>query len=309
MRCFVTNLNRCLIGCLVLYMMILAASPAPAAEPAGYLRRAVSDVKEKPDDLSADKVHYKAIFGIGDAEAQVVKGIARYGEVTIDPGGTTRIVSYEKEEQACFVVQGSGTLLYGEERVAIKQNDFMYLPVGVKHGISNTSAESLRLLVMGYTVPEGRQVSPPPKLMLANADDVPLQVLGQHGPTTQFKLLMGNARSTRDKIAAGSQISSLFIMDFAPGGTNIPHTHPREEEIYYVLRGTGEMVAGGTKEKESRHPCKEGDVFYFPPNTLIGFYSGAKEGQPHDLIIAVRSPYPAALLRIWSTLLRRCFKQ
>ena len=132
-----------------------------------------------------------------------------------------------------------------------------------------------------------------PKPMLASADDVGLQVLGQHGPTTQFKLLMGNTRSLRDKLAAAQQINSLFMMDFAPGGTNIPHTHPVEEEIYYMLRGNGEMVAGGTTDNEVRYSCKEGDAFYFAPKTLIGYYSAAREGQPHDLILAVRSPYPA----------------
>jgi mannose-6-phosphate isomerase-like protein (cupin superfamily) len=34
-------------------------------------------------------------------------------------------------------------------------------------------------------------------------------------------------------------------MDFAPGGTNIPHHHDNAEEIHYVLRGHGDMVAGG----------------------------------------------------------------
>ena len=33
-------------------------------------------------------------------------------------------------------------------------------------------------------------------------------------------------------------------MDFAPGGTNFPHHHETAEEIYLVLDGQGEMVAG-----------------------------------------------------------------
>jgi hypothetical protein len=34
---------------------------------------------------------------------------------------------------------------------------------------------------------------------------------------------------------------------------------------------------------------KEGDAFYFSPNTLIGFYSATKEGEEHARILAVRS--------------------
>ena len=284
--------NRHLCGiCFVLLLTESVVISRPFGDP-GYLRRSVSQVTEKLDSSTAAKAHYKPIFGIGDDEAPTVKGIARFGELTVDPGGETKTMSYDREEQAYFVVKGSGVLFYDREKVSIKQNGFAYLPPGVKHGLLNGSAEELRVIVMGYFIPEGKIIPPTPGLMLASADDVKLQILGQHGPTTQFKLLMGNTQSVRDKLAAAIQITSLFIMDFAPGGTNIPHTHPVEEEIYYVLRGRGEMVAGGTSGNESRHACEEGDAFYFPPKTLIGYYSGAREGQPHDLILAVRSLSP-----------------
>jgi quercetin dioxygenase-like cupin family protein len=81
-------------------------------------------------------------------------------------------------------------------------------------------------------------------------------------------------------------------MDFEPGATNSPHQHPAEEEIYFVLRGHGEMVAGGTKEAENRVPTKAGDAFFFPRNILVGFYNDPKECEEHALILAVRSKYP-----------------
>ena len=50
-------------------------------------------------------------------------------------------------------------------------------------------------------------------------------------------------------------------MDFAPGGTNFPHHHETAEEIYLVIDGEGEMVAGGgTDGIEGRHPAKAGDA-------------------------------------------------
>jgi mannose-6-phosphate isomerase-like protein (cupin superfamily) len=104
---------------------------------------------------------------------------------------------------------------------------------------------------------------------------------------------MGTTQSKRDKLAAAQQINSLFLMDFATGGTNIPHRHAKEEEIYYVLRGHGDMVAGSdAAKKEVRYPSKQGDAFYFSRNTLIGFYSGGKEGEDHAQILAVRWPVP-----------------
>ncbi len=170
----------------------------------------------------------------------------------------------------------------------------MYLPVGIKHGAGESiDACPLRLLVMGFKIPKGVQASVPAKPMLANANDVKLVKLPSHGPTALFKLLMGTTESKRDKLAAATEMVSLFIMDFAPGGTNIPHHHDTAEEIYYVLRGHGDMVAGGgANGDEGRYPSKEGDAFFFRLNTTVGFYSGTTAGEPHSLVLAVRSNYP-----------------
>ena len=128
--------------------------------------------------------------------------------------------------------------------------------------------------------------------MLANSDDVSLVRVAGHGPTALFKLLMGTTESQRDKLAAASQMVSLFIMDFAPGGTNIPHHHEMEEEIYYILRGHGDMVAGGGADgNEGRYPARAGDVFFIRLNATVGFYSGSQSGD-HDLVLAVRSRFP-----------------
>jgi mannose-6-phosphate isomerase-like protein (cupin superfamily) len=246
-----------------LAILLAVSSCLFAADPI-FLRRQVSDVKPQPDDLTARAVSYKPLFGIGDQDVDQLKGVARYGELTVLPGGSSAIVSYPAEEQLYFVEEGSGTLLYGDDKAPIKANDFMYLPVAVKHGIANSSAAPVKVIVMGYKIPAGVKVQPTPKLMLANADDVELQILGQHGPTSQFKLMMGTTSSQRDKLAAAYLMNSLFIMDFAPGGTNIPHNHPAEEEIYLLLRGSGDRVAGlDANGKEVRHPVTQGAPFFF----------------------------------------------
>jgi len=272
----------------------VASVVAGAAEPA-FLRRSVGQIHEQSIDLSSATARYKPVFGVGDPNAGDVKGVVQFGELTVEPAGGSKMARYEDAEGVFFILEGSGILRYGQETVPIKQNDFVYLPVGVEHGISNPSQKPLRLLVMGFKIPAGMEVSPTPQCTMANADDVPLQVLPSHGPTTQFKLLMGTTQSKRDKLAAAQQVNSLFLMDFAAGGTNIPHRHNKEEEIYYVLRGHGDMVAGSdAAKKEMRYPSKEGDSFYFPSGTLIGFYSGCKEAEEHAQILAVRWPVPSS---------------
>jgi len=270
----------------------VASMVAAAANPA-FLKRSVCQIQEQPIDLSSATAHYKPIFGVGDPNVGDVKGIVRFGELTVEPAGSSKMVSYEDIEGVFFILAGSGVLRYGQENVPIKQNDFVYLPIGVEHGISNRSERPLRLLVMGFKIPAGVEVPPTPERMMANADNVPLQVLASHGPTTRFKLLMGTTKSKRDRLAAAQQINSLFLMDFAAGGTNIPHRHKKEEEIYYVLRGHGDMVAGSSAaKKEIRYPSQQGDAFYFASGTLIGFYSGMEEGDKHAQILAVRWPVP-----------------
>jgi mannose-6-phosphate isomerase-like protein (cupin superfamily) len=282
-----------------LAVLFVVSSCLFAADPI-FLRRQVADVKPQPDDLmaaSAKAASYKPLFGMGDQDVAQLKGVARYGELTVSPGGTSAIVSYPAEEQIYFVEEGSGTLLYGDEKAPIKANDFMYLPVGVKHGVANSSGAPVKVLVMGYKIPADMNVQPTAKLMLANADDVQFQDLGQHGPTSHFKLMMGTTSSQRDKLPAAYLMDSLFIMDFEPGGTNIPHNHQAEEEIYFLLRGSGDMVAGlDANGKEVRYPVTPGAAFFFKPGTQVGYYS-TSNGQPHDLMLAARSRVPGMSMR------------
>jgi uncharacterized cupin superfamily protein len=88
-------------------------------------------------------------------------------------------------------------------------------------------------------------------------------------------------------------LTSLFIMEFLPGGTNWPHHHDREEEIYLVLQGKGQMVAGGGEDGiEGRHPAQAGDAYFFRLNCTVGFYADESASGEKARILAVRSLYP-----------------
>jgi mannose-6-phosphate isomerase-like protein (cupin superfamily) len=258
-----------------------------------FLYRYVPGLKERAVDVTTPTCHYKAVFGVGDPDARILRGIARYGEMTVDAGGASAPVAYPNEEQVYFILEGSGVVQYGEEKVPVKTNDFMYLPPGIRHGLTNSSSGPSRLMVMGWRIPGSASVTPPPKLLVANADEVKKQVVGGHPPSTLFQLLMGDTRSTRDRLAAAHVLTSLFIMEFAPGGTNFPHHHETEEEIYLVLNGAGEMVAGGGADGiEGRRPAKAGDAYFFRLNCTVGFYSANKPGEEKAHILAARSLFP-----------------
>jgi mannose-6-phosphate isomerase-like protein (cupin superfamily) len=257
-----------------------------------FLRRTVAEVKPQPDDLATPACRYKPLFGAGDKDAAALHGIARYGEATVGSGGASAIVNYPAEEQVYVILDGAGVLVYGEETHPVRRNDFMYLPPGVPHGIRNTASAPCRFLVMGFRIPAGTEAKRPPKPLIANIDDVPRQTVSGHPPSTQYRLLMGDVESKRDRLAAARVLTSLFVMEFEPGGTNIPHHHETEEEIYLVLDGRGEMAAGGGMDGiEGRFPTQAGEAWFFRLNCTVGFYNRSEPGA-RARILAVRSLYP-----------------
>jgi mannose-6-phosphate isomerase-like protein (cupin superfamily) len=275
-----------------LFLFLISGSTLAVSAQGLFLKRTLSDLVVKNSDISGPKAQYRPVFGAGDDNSKIAKGVARYGYLTIDSGGASKIVRYQDEEQVYFILDGTGILHYGNESVPVCKNDFVYLPAGIKHGISNPRERTLKVIIMGYWLPESEQKKRTQGLMIANTDDISFQLVGNHPPSSKFQLMLGTTESTRDRLAASHQVNSLFIMDFAAGGTNKPHRHEKEEEIYLVLRGKGDMVAGNTADgSEARYPSQPGDIYFFAPGTLIGFYSGNSECEEHARILAVRSKF------------------
>ncbi|KAF5771813.1 hypothetical protein HanRHA438_Chr13g0580671 [Helianthus annuus] len=78
---------------------------------------------------------------------------------------------------------------------------------------------------------------------------------------------------------------SLARIDFAPGGINPPHTHPRATEVLTVIEGSL-LVGFVTSNPDNRLFTKmleKGDVFVFPQG-LIHFQKNV--GYGHALAIA-----------------------
>jgi len=283
-----------------LFTTVAAAAIFPPAIDAAersvdptFLYRAIDKVEPAVSDVSTGTCRYKPLFGKGDAANAIVKGVARYGEITVDPGGSCGTVTYPTEEQILFVLNGNGKLNYAGAASPLKAEDFAYLPPTVAHGLSNDSSGPLRAIVMGFHIPKGTRITAPAKALIANTSQAKKQVVGNHPPSTLYQLLMGDWTSRRDVIAAGHIFTSLFIMDFTPGGTNFPHHHLKEEEIYLVLDGKGEIVAGGGMDGvEGRHPAKPGDAYFYRANATVGFYADDSPGAGKARILAIRSRFP-----------------
>jgi len=273
--------------------LCLCSSLCQAQVDPTWMHRFVPEIAEKAVDLSTSNCHYQPLFGEGDSVTRAVRSVARFGEVTVDPQGTCRPVTYAREEQIYVVLEGSGFVQYGTEKFPVRRNDFMYLAPGISHTLAATAGQSCRVVVMGFRIPEGMTLEPPPaKLWLANMDDVKEETVEGHPSSVLYKLLVGDRKSARDRIAAGYVVTSLFLMEFAPGGTNTPHHHETAEEIYLLLDGHGRIVAGGgTDGVEGLHEANPGDAYFFRLNCTVGFYNSSEPGAKAH-ILAVRSRYP-----------------
>ncbi len=274
-------------------VFLLAAGAAERSVAPTFLFRHLPNIAAHESSVTTESCRYKPVFGEGDSETRIVGGVARFGEVTIDPGGACALFRHDAEEQVYIVTEGSPLVIYDGARHPAEPLDYMYLPPGVEHGLANASDKTARVLIMGWKIPDGAEVQIPDELLRDNIENVPLEVVGNHPPSSKFRLLMGTTESKRDRIAAAHVLTSLFVMEFTPGGTNFPHHHPNEEEFYLLMEGKGEMVAGGGMDGiEGRHPAKAGDAYFFRLNCTVGFYASPDAGAPRARILAARSKYP-----------------
>jgi len=255
-----------------------------------WLHRFVPNLAEARVDLSTPTCRYRPIFGEGDAQNRALKNVSRFGEITLNSKGNCNPVLYDRREEIYFILSGTGSLHYGDETHSLRQHDFTYLPPGIKHSIENTGAQPLSAVVMTFEIPKSVAISAPAAHPgIANLEDLKEETVQGHPTSVQYKLMIGPRTETRDAIDAAYIVTSLFWMDFVPGGTNFPHHHESAEEIYLVIDGEGEMVAGGGMDGvEGHHAAKTGDAYYFRPNCTVGFYNQKKQGAK-AYILAVRS--------------------
>jgi mannose-6-phosphate isomerase-like protein (cupin superfamily) len=254
-----------------------------------FFHAAANTAPEKPSDITTATCHYKPFFGEGASKFQG-SGLARYGEAVLDPNGSCTSVQYPQEDQIYVVVDGSGSARYASEDVTLKKEDYLYIPATVEHALTNRTSAPLTVVIMGFSTKGYDSLPLPAHALKDNIENVPLQLVSGHPDSTHYRILLEDTTGPDGRIKAGHVVTSLFLMEIDPGGTNFPHHHMRQEEIYQILTGNGDQVAGsGVNGVENRMPAKPGDAYFVRSNGTVGFYSAPGI---NSRILCIRWWYP-----------------
>lgn len=222
--------------------------------------------------------------------------------VQLEPGGHVGM-HLHSTEQSFYVLKGHPTLISEGYSYRLSADECGLLPVGVAHGYRNDADEPALLLEANSPVP---RTSGPADTFWT---DEPLPADSGEPPDirdprtrTLFRLGPGQMDVDNLKIGAavnaptvsasmatallaysgiavkmlvdqrlGAVLHSLFMVEYQPGGSALPHDHPLEES-YYMLEG--EVVATANDDEFT---LRAGDVFWTGVGCIHAFYNRSNE--------------------------------
>ncbi|CAL4964492.1 unnamed protein product [Urochloa decumbens] len=124
----------------------------------------------------------------------------------------------------------------------------------------------------------------------ATADDFFSSILAKPGDTDTPAGSVVTAANVEKVPGLNTLGVSLSRIDYAPGGLNPPHTHPRATELVFVLYGKLDVGFVTTANKLVAKTIAQGDVFAFPRG-LAHFQRNAGD-EPAAVISAFNSQLP-----------------
>ena len=281
----------------ILLLFLFTASALPAQErkvDPTWLHRVIPLSNSRDIKVMPGTCQYKPIFGEGDSDQHLLRTVTRFGELSVGENARCPAENGGREEQIYFLLAGTAVLDYAGKAFPMRSNDFTYVAPGVPHGIEGSSQTAL-VLIMSFKIPSRIAIGErPTRPSIVNLADVKEETVDGHPSSVLYKLLIGSRAATRDAIDQAYIVTSFFWMDFAPAGTNFPHHHEGAEEIYLVMDGRGQMVAGsGMDGIEGKYLATSGDTYYFRPNCTVGFYNQNKpDAKAHILAVRARIPPP-----------------
>jgi quercetin dioxygenase-like cupin family protein len=183
-----------------------------------------------------------------------------FGLCELEPGGAV-LAHVHSYEESVYVTGGSVVLQTADGATALGPGDYGVIPVGVPHAWRNESGDQARWADMLAPAPRSRYgddtvwVAQLPKATAVPADvrdprnrrfgnitvahmDVDKQGQDQLAVTASMRtaLLVYGGITVKMMIDSdlGAQLSTMFMVEYAPDGGTGPHDHPFEETYYFL---------------------------------------------------------------------------
>ena len=156
-----------------------------------FLRRNIAEVKPASVYVATDTCEYRPLFGEGDSVTSIPRGVARFGEITVKPGGSCKEAQFPNQEEIYVVLAGTGTLRAGDQKTSLVKDDFLYIPARLTHTLANEGASPLRVIAAGYKLPANEPVTET-AVLKANLEEVKKQTVGGHPDSVLYQLMMGD---------------------------------------------------------------------------------------------------------------------
>jgi uncharacterized cupin superfamily protein len=210
------------------------------------------------------------------------------------------------EEEITHVLSGAGLSYEKGEAYPVKAGDtIVHLPLGKPHTFL-AGSEGLELLAFSSGSDTSITFLPRAKVMWCGPRWVPLdsphpfRAEGLAGPLAPPEpgerppnvVAMGDVeadfggRRRALGAAAGAVAAGLNHVTLAAGEAGAPaHCHALEEELFYVLDGSGTLTLG-----QADHPLRPGDVVARPPSTAVAHSVHAGPQGLTYLVYGTREP-------------------
>jgi quercetin dioxygenase-like cupin family protein len=220
----------------------------------------------------------------------------------IAPGGHVG-THLHSTEQSVYVLSGHPTLITEGHSYRLSPNECGLLPVGVAHAYRNETDKPALLLEANSPVP--RTSGPADTFWTGEPlPDTKGEEPDIRDPRTRTLFRLGPGQMDVDNLKIGSAVNaptvsasmatallaysgiavkmlvdqrlgavlhSLFMVEYQPGGSALPHDHPLEESYYIV---EGEVVATANDDEFT---LRAGDVFWTGVGCIHAFYNRSNE--------------------------------
>jgi quercetin dioxygenase-like cupin family protein len=246
--------------------------------PGHLVRRAADAAPVVPDELAGHSDGFRQWPIVGEGSGAVHTGFAT---CELGSGGwvSTHVHSFE---ETVFVLGGTADIRTGEGTYRLGPGDYGLVPVGVPHGWRNAGPGAAHWAEMAAPQPrarfgadtfiaEGDTEGPPPRTVdprdprtrsfghiePANMD---VEKQGQEmlavSASMRTALLVYSGITVKMMVDAdlGAQLSTMFMVQYEPGGFAGPHDHPFEE-TYLIVEGQVDAAFDG-----ERYRLATGDV-------------------------------------------------